>query len=90
MRCTEPETTVAAYELIAATLTKVLARHPSGLSERGAARAIIVKMLLLMKGVLPTGNDHSQFTDVFQRKGDGRWKIVHEHVSMPPAPTSAP
>src|SRR5437868_12240753 len=32
----------------------------------------------------------ARFTDVFQRKGDGRWKIVHEHVSMPPAPTSAP
>jgi ketosteroid isomerase-like protein len=25
-----------------------------------------------------------RFTDVFQRQGDGSWKIVHEHVSMPP------
>jgi ketosteroid isomerase-like protein len=27
-----------------------------------------------------------RFTDVFQRQADGSWKIVHEHVSMPPAP----
>ena len=27
----------------------------------------------------------ARFTDVFQRNGD-RWKIVHEHVSMPPTP----
>jgi uncharacterized protein (TIGR02246 family) len=32
----------------------------------------------------------ARFTDVFQRKADGRWKIVHEHVSMPPVPTDAP
>ena len=30
----------------------------------------------------------ARFTDVFQRQKDGRWKIVHEHVSMPPAPVS--
>lgn len=29
----------------------------------------------------------ARFTDVFQRQPDGSWKIVHEHVSMPPAPT---
>lgn len=28
----------------------------------------------------------ARFTDVFQRQGDGSWKIVHEHVSLPPAP----
>ena len=27
-----------------------------------------------------------RFTDVFERQGDGSWKIVHEHLSMPPAP----
>jgi hypothetical protein len=26
----------------------------------------------------------ARFTDVFQRQKDGGWKIVHEHVSMPP------
>ena len=26
----------------------------------------------------------ARFTDVFQRQKDGSWKIVHEHVSMPP------
>ena len=26
----------------------------------------------------------ARFTDVFQRQGDGSWKIVHEHVSLPP------
>jgi len=28
----------------------------------------------------------ARFTDVFQRQSDGSWKIVHEHVSLPPAP----
>jgi ketosteroid isomerase-like protein len=28
----------------------------------------------------------ARFTDVFQRESDGSWKIVHEHVSLPPAP----
>lgn len=27
----------------------------------------------------------ARFTDVFKRQKDGNWKIVHEHVSMPPA-----
>ena len=31
----------------------------------------------------------ARFTDVFQRQKDGSWKIVHEHVSMPP-PASGP
>jgi hypothetical protein len=26
----------------------------------------------------------ARFTDVFQRQKDGTWKIVHEHVSVPP------
>ena len=29
----------------------------------------------------------ARFTDVFQRQKDGSWKIVHEHVSMPPTPS---
>jgi ketosteroid isomerase-like protein len=28
----------------------------------------------------------ARFTDVFQRQRDGSWKIVHEHVSLPPPP----
>lgn len=28
----------------------------------------------------------ARFTDVFQRQADGSWKIVHEHVSLPPVP----
>jgi len=33
----------------------------------------------------------ARFTDVFQRQRDGSWKIVHEHVSLPPAtPPAAP
>jgi hypothetical protein len=28
----------------------------------------------------------ARFTDVFQRQKDGSWKIIHEHVSMPPTP----
>jgi ketosteroid isomerase-like protein len=31
----------------------------------------------------------ARFNDVFQRQKDGGWKIVNEHVSMPPAPMSA-
>ena len=27
----------------------------------------------------------ARFTDVFQRQKDGSWKIVHEHLSLPPA-----
>lgn len=30
----------------------------------------------------------ARFTDVFQRQRDGSWKIVHEHVSLPPAQTA--
>lgn len=26
----------------------------------------------------------ARYTDVYQRQRDGSWKIVHEHVSMPP------
>ena len=32
----------------------------------------------------------ARFTDVFQRQRDGSWKIVHEHVSMPPTPPGKP
>lgn len=28
----------------------------------------------------------ARFTDVFQRQQDGSWRIVHEHVSLPPPP----
>ena len=29
----------------------------------------------------------ARFTDVFQRQRDGKWKIINEHVSMPPTPS---
>ena len=32
----------------------------------------------------------ARFTDVFERQGDGSWKIVHEHVSMPPSSAGKP
>ena len=32
----------------------------------------------------------ARFTDVFQRQADGSWKIVNEHVSLPPTPPPAP
>jgi ketosteroid isomerase-like protein len=32
----------------------------------------------------------ARFTDVFRRQKDGRWKIVHEHVSLLPAAPAAP
>ena len=31
-----------------------------------------------------------RFTDVFQRQKDGSWKIIHEHVSVPPTPPGQP
>ena len=31
----------------------------------------------------------ARFTDIFQRQKDGGWKIVNEHVSMPPAAVAA-
>lgn len=31
----------------------------------------------------------ARFTDVFQRQRDGSWKIVHEHVSLPPTPAGS-
>ena len=31
----------------------------------------------------------ARFTDVFQRQKDGSWKIIHEHISMPPTPAGA-
>lgn len=30
----------------------------------------------------------ARFTDVFQRQSDGSWKIVNEHVSLPPTPAA--
>ena len=30
----------------------------------------------------------ARFNDVFQRQSDGKWKIVNEHVSMPPTVTA--
>ena len=30
----------------------------------------------------------ARFTDVYQRQKDGSWKIVNEHVSLPPAPSA--
>jgi hypothetical protein len=32
----------------------------------------------------------ARFSDVFQRQRDGSWKIVHEHVSMPPTAAGKP
>ncbi|WP_309603198.1 nuclear transport factor 2 family protein [Sphingomonas sp.] len=29
----------------------------------------------------------ARFIDVFQRQKDGKWKIISEHVSMPPTPS---
>ncbi len=31
----------------------------------------------------------ARFTDVFQRQKDGSWKIINEHVSMPPERVNA-
>jgi uncharacterized protein (TIGR02246 family) len=28
----------------------------------------------------------TRYTQVFERQADGSWKIVHEHMSLPPAP----
>ena len=36
----------------------------------------------------PTVN--ARVTQVFQRQSDGSWKIVAEHMSMPPTPVAPP
>ncbi|MEO6434074.1 MAG: nuclear transport factor 2 family protein [Sphingomicrobium sp.] len=33
---------------------------------------------------------NARFTDVYQRQKDGSWKIVAEHMSMPPTPVAPP
>lgn len=30
-----------------------------------------------------------RYTDVYEKQADGSWKIVHEHLSFPPAPPKA-
>jgi len=30
---------------------------------------------------------HARYSQVFEKQPDGRWLIVHEHMSMPPAPS---
>lgn len=30
----------------------------------------------------------ARFTDVYQRQKDGSWKIINEHMSMPPVPST--
>jgi ketosteroid isomerase-like protein len=32
----------------------------------------------------------TRYTQVYQRQADGGFKIVHEHMSSPPAGTDAP
>ena len=32
----------------------------------------------------------ARFTQVYERQGDGAWKIVHEHMSAPPAGSPLP
>ncbi len=40
---------------------------------------------------LPGGSRVSiRYSDVYQKQPDGRWLIVHEHLSMPPATPAAP
>jgi uncharacterized protein (TIGR02246 family) len=31
-----------------------------------------------------------RYTDVYQKQADGSWKVVHEHLSFPPAPPKGP
>nr|WP_294851275.1 DUF4440 domain-containing protein [uncultured Sphingomonas sp.] len=31
-----------------------------------------------------------RFSQVYQRQKDGSWKIIHEHMSMPPNPAAVP
>lgn len=31
-----------------------------------------------------------RFSQVYQRQKDGSWKVIHEHMSMPPTPAGTP
>ena len=66
---------------------KVIARHIQLLGGDAFISSGVETFTVAAGAARPTVS--ARFTDVFQRQKDGSWKIVNEHVSMPPAPASA-
>jgi uncharacterized protein (TIGR02246 family) len=61
---------------------KVLNRHVQLLGSDAFISSGIETFTVAAGAGRPTVS--ARFTDVFQRQKDGSWKIVNEHVSMPP------
>ena len=61
---------------------KVVDRHIQLVGNDAFVSSGIETFTVVAGEVRPTVS--ARFTDVFQRQKDGSWKIVHEHVSMPP------
>src|SRR5258705_458884 len=61
---------------------KVFDRHIQLVGNDAFVSSGIETFTVVAGEVRPTVS--ARFTDVFQRQKDGSWKIVHEHVSMPP------
>jgi hypothetical protein len=61
---------------------KVLDRHIQLLGGDAFISSGIETFTVAAGAARPTVS--ARFTDVFQRQKDGSWKIVNEHVSMPP------
>jgi hypothetical protein len=66
---------------------KVTGRHIQLLGADAFVSSGIESFTVAAGAARPTVS--ARFTDVFQREGD-TWKIVHEHVSMPPTPSPNP
>ena len=61
---------------------KVVDRHIQLLGKDAFASSGIETFTVAAGAARPTVS--ARFTDVFQRQKDGSWKIINEHVSMPP------
>jgi hypothetical protein len=66
---------------------KVIDRHIQLLGDDAFISSGIETFTVAAGAARPTVS--ARFTDVFQRQKDGSWKIVNEHVSMPPERVSA-
>ena len=63
---------------------RVVGRHIQLLGPDAFVSSGIEQFTVAAGAARPTVS--ARFNDVFQRQSDGKWKIVNEHVSMPPTP----
>ena len=67
---------------------KVIDRHIQLIGDDAFVSSGIETFTVAAGAARPTVS--ARFTDVFQRQKDGGWKIINEHVSMPPERVDAP